>query len=48
MTKDMLTAHMPAPSDNTLILVCGPPVFSDLMEKLLKELGYTADMVFRF
>jgi cytochrome-b5 reductase len=48
MTKDMIKEHMPAPGPDTLILFCGPPVFTDMLSTVLKELGYTADMVFKF
>lgn len=48
VTKEMITENLPAPGNNTLILYCGPPVFTDLMKKLLTELGYTEDMQFCF
>ena len=44
----MLAEHLPAPSSDTLILYCGPPVFTDLMVKLLKELGYDDSRFFKF
>lgn len=48
ITKDMLKAHMPAPSEDTIILYCGPPMFEDMMKKHLEELGYGSDMQFKF
>ncbi len=61
ITKDMLKAHMPAPSADSMVFVCGPPgmmqVISGNKAKdksqgeltgLLKELGYTSDMVYKF
>lgn len=39
---------MPAPSEDTIILYCGPPAFEDMMKKHLEELGYGNDMQFKF
>lgn len=48
VTKDMLRSTMPEPSADTIILYCGPPPFEEMMQKHLKELGYSNDMVFKF
>jgi len=65
VTKDVLSRTLPAPSQDTLIYVCGPPGMltavagNKLFEKgkppsqgkvegLLKDLGYTNDMVYKF
>ena len=48
VTKEMIKEHLPAPSNDTIILYCGPPIFTDLMEKHMEEMGYTADMMFKF
>lgn len=49
VTKQMLKERLPEPSNDTLILICGPPVFTDLVMKLLKdELGYDDSMLFKF
>ena len=48
MTKDMLEKCMPEPSNQTMILICGPPVFTDLMMQFLAELGYEESMYFKF
>ena len=48
VTKEMITEHLPKPSNETIILYCGPPIFTDLMEKHMTELGYTADMMYKF
>ena len=48
VTKEMIKEHLPAPGNNTLILYCGPPIFTDLMKKHLTEMGYTEDMQFCF
>lgn len=48
VTKDMIKEQLPGPANDTIILYCGPPIFTDLMAKHLAELGYTADMMFKF
>ncbi|MCO5602532.1 hypothetical protein L7F22_056665 [Adiantum nelumboides] len=61
ITKDMVLKGMPTPSDDTLILVCGPPgmmkhISGDKapdksqgeVSGLLKEAGYSKDMVYKF
>ena len=48
VTQDMLKKNMPAPSDETIILYCGPPPFKEMMKKHLAELGYTENMIFKF
>ncbi|KAK6126226.1 hypothetical protein DH2020_040024 [Rehmannia glutinosa] len=61
ISKDMAVKGLPGPSDDTLILVCGPPgmmnhISSDKAKDrsqgeltgILKELGYTEDMVYKF
>jgi len=37
ITKDLLKEYMPAPSDETLILSCGPPPMCNIVEKYLFE-----------
>lgn len=49
VTKEMLQERMPKPSAETMILYCGPPVFTDMLTKMLKEeLGYEDYMLFKF
>ncbi|KAL8488318.1 hypothetical protein ACS0TY_024554 [Phlomoides rotata] len=61
ISKDMAVKGLPSPSDDALILVCGPPgmmehVSGDKAKDysqgevsgILKELGYTEDMVYKF
>lgn len=61
ISKDMILKGLPAPSEDTVILVCGPPglmkhISGDKAKDrsqgeltgLLKELGYTEDMVYKF
>lgn len=40
ITSDMMQQHLPAPSPNTCIFLCGPPPMVDSLEITLKELGY--------
>ena len=39
---------MPKPSEETLILYCGPPLFEKLVKTNLNELGYSDSMIFKF
>lgn len=48
VTQSMIQQNLPKPSEDTIILYCGPPPFEDMMKKHLSELGYTDDMVFKF
>ncbi|KAL7096996.1 hypothetical protein ACP275_10G115100 [Erythranthe tilingii] len=61
ISKQMVVKGLPVPSDDTLILVCGPPgmmnhISGDKakdrsqgeLSGILKELGYTEDMVYKF
>jgi len=54
---ELIKSKFPAPADDVMIFVCGPPPMYDALcgargEKdvtgVLKELGYTADMVIKF
>lgn len=40
MTSGMLQQHLPAPSPDTCIFLCGPPPMVDSVETMLKDLGY--------
>ncbi|TQD90526.1 hypothetical protein C1H46_023964 [Malus baccata] len=61
ISKDMAVKGLPAPDEDTLILVCGPPgmmkhISGDKAQDrsqgeltgILKELGYTGEMVYKF
>jgi NAD(P)H-flavin reductase len=44
---DMIRASdFPQPSENTLIAMCGPKDFSDVIKKMLLEAGYPEDNIF--
>ena len=58
ITKDLVEMHFPAPEDKeSIIFVCGPPAMYSVLcgpreEKglsgLLKDMGYSADQVYKF
>jgi len=48
LTKDMIKETMPAPSKNTIICFSGPKPMNKLIGKLLKELSYEGDSMFKF
>lgn len=49
ITKDMITALLPAPDDETLILTCGPPIMcSKFLLPMLLEIGHKQENIFDF
>jgi len=49
VNTDMMKKILPAPSAETLICYCGPPLFEKDMKSQLAELGYDMNtMVFKF
>eukprot|EP00461_Guttulinopsis_vulgaris_P000183 UN00183 len=48
MNKDLFQQKLPAPSANTMILLCGPPGLINASKNNLLALGYTEDMMFAF
>merc|ERR1711957_91180 len=49
ITKEMIKERLPAPSDDTLILMCGPPVMcTKVLMPYLEEMGYSKDDIFGF
>lgn len=48
VNQEMITTHFPAPSDDTLLLVCGPPVMCEKSKELFQQLSYNKDNIFEF
>jgi len=48
VTAEMISKHLPPPSSDTLILVCGPPPMLNFMEKNLDGLDYKEDQYFKY
>lgn len=48
VTADLIKSQLPAPSEDTIILYCGPPPFEEMMKKHLTDLGFNDKMVFKF
>ena len=49
ITKEMISETLPAPSDDTLMLTCGPPVMCrKYLLPMLLELGYKEENIFDF
>jgi len=45
----MISAHLPAPADDTLVLMCGPPPMIDFAcQPNLEKLAYAPDHRFAF
>lgn len=45
---DLIKEHLPAPSDDVLVLRCGPNPMMEAMKKALEGLGYAEDAQFQF
>lgn len=45
VTREMIEKTMPAPSDETLIWICGPGALRKHLEPILFEMGYTEAML---
>lgn len=49
VNEDMLAKHMPKPSDETLVLMCGPPpMINFACVPNLEKLGFTSEMRFSY
>jgi len=48
ITPDMIQTHLPPPSSDTLILMCGPPPMMNSMVKHLQTLDYPEDQFFQY
>lgn len=55
--QELIKLHLPAPSENCMIFICGPPAMYDTfsgprgdkkLTGLLADMGYTADQVYKF
>lgn len=44
VTADMVKQNLPAPGNDTVILLCGPPPMCDGAIATMKKMGYTEDM----
>eukprot|EP00986_Skeletonema_menzelii_P002502 scaffold678_cov146-Skeletonema_menzelii.AAC.10 len=40
--------HLVQPSDDTLVVMCGPPIFEDAMRKLLLRIGFNANQYYSY
>lgn len=45
VNQEMIKANLPAPADDVLIMLCGPPPMIAAMSNHLSEMGYTNDMI---
>ena len=49
VNDEMIKEHLPAPSEDTIILMCGPPpMIKFACNPNLDKLGYTEDMRFAY
>jgi len=40
ITEEMLRRHLPPPTPETAVFLCGPPLMVDVLEGTLKAIGY--------
>ena len=45
ITTEVLRRHLPPPSPDTCLFLCGPPLMVDALETTLKELGYPEERI---
>jgi cytochrome-b5 reductase len=48
INKQMVDTYLPKPSDQTIILLCGPPIMLKNTVPLLLELGHKEENIFQF
>lgn len=49
INKDMIISNMPSPSDDTIILMCGPPIMCQkVVSPILIEIGHKKEDIFEF
>jgi cytochrome-b5 reductase len=48
VNKEMISKHLPAPGENTIMLLCGPPIMCEKSKSMLLELGYNKDSIYEF
>eukprot|EP01027_Heterolobosea_sp_BB2_P022235 GEZU01032724.1.p2 GENE.GEZU01032724.1~~GEZU01032724.1.p2 ORF type:complete len:288 (+),score=139.79 GEZU01032724.1:28-864(+) len=48
VTKEMIQEHLPAPSDDVRVLLCGPPPMLKAMYSNLEALSYPKESIFTF
>lgn len=49
LTKEMFEKHLPPPSEDTLIMVCGPgPMVFNCCYPILGSMGYPKEMIFKY
>lgn len=49
ISKEMICANLPEPADDTIMLMCGPPVMCQkVLTPILNELGHNKEDIFEF
>lgn len=49
ITKDLLAKHLPAPGNDSMVFLCGPPgLINKACLPALKDLGFPKDRIFKF
>jgi cytochrome-b5 reductase len=45
ITETMLREHLPPPSPDTVVFLCGPPPMADALEEALKAIGHSEQAI---
>lgn len=45
ITAELLQRHLPVPSGDTAVFLCGPPMMVDALEGTLKDIGYSEQSI---
>lgn len=48
ISKEMIEKHCPAPSEDSMLLWCGPPPMVDAMKRLAADIGFPEESTFKF
>lgn len=48
IAEEMIREHLPAPAPDIKVIMCGPPPMIKAMMPLLKNVGYTDEMIYSF
>jgi cytochrome-b5 reductase len=48
INKEIVKQYLPSPAEDTMILLCGPPIMCDNAKSFLGELGHKEDNIYEF
>ena len=48
VNKDLITRCFPAPSQDTILLLCGPPIMCEKAKEIFEEMKYDSENIYEF